>query len=393
MKAEKNSGYSLIELLVAVVILAIIVTPFLQSFLVSVETNQKAKKVEQATIAGQNIMEELKAAEVEELIESVKGKAGTSITETMGKEGKVITFLSDDIIVDNRVFQAKVTLSSQAVAPIKEGDPEEANEITDYNREKLVQLYSMDSSQDGFYVQPDSQDFQMAEKFGTAAEVMKDMYREITLNIDKAGNMTTAEVEAKYIYKGVEKNVAPKKQCIYVNEDPETQLRNIYIFFQPMYNSIGGTVKEKIKICNNNCIPVNVYLIKQTKNTENEANCKVDVQVLEKNRTEYTKDGELMHLTTIRTNLSDTEDLFSMPVVYKQLAHLTYSTDGINFDIDKNVINDGSINVYTAETLLDLKGLSAQAANDRVYKTKVDIYEKDDAGHEVLVSFTGTKEK
>ena len=51
MKAKKNGGYSLLELLVAVVILAIIAAPFLQSFIMSVKTNEKAKKAEQATIA------------------------------------------------------------------------------------------------------------------------------------------------------------------------------------------------------------------------------------------------------------------------------------------------------------------------------------------------------
>lgn len=396
MRTKKNGGYSLIELLVAVVILAIIVTPFLQSFLVSAKTNAKAKKVEQATIAGQNIMEELKAADIEAVIEEAAGKPGTTITEDPVTGGKVISFESEDVTVDNRIFQARVTLDSNATPPAPGAaatDPEASNEITDYNREALAQLYSMDSSQDGFYVQPLNLDTQMAGKFGIVTETMKDMYRDITLNIDKTGDTTTAEVEVKYTCNGVEKNTFPRKQCIYVSSDAETKLRNIYLFFYPMYNSTGGIPKETITIQNDDCIPVNVYLIKQTGMPGNEAHCKVNVRVLEKGRTEYVKNGVLTPLTALRTNLSETEDLLSVPAVYKQLEQLTYSTDGISYQPQKVVNSGGNSYIYSAEELLQLKGLSAEAAGDRVYRTTVEVYEKDDTGHEILVSLTGTKEK
>ena len=390
MKAKKNGGYSLIELLVAVVILAIIAAPFLHSFVVSAKANAKARKVEEAAIAGQNVMEELKAAD----IETIKNDPGTTITEVTG--GRIITFTSESIFVGNRVFEAKVTLDSTAAAPAPgatASDPEAENEITDYNRESLAQLYSMDSQYDGIYVQPADQDTLMAGEFGVVTSTMGNLYRNIVVNISKSGDDTAAEVETKYICGGVEKYASPQRQYIYSNTDASVKLRNVYIFFYPMYNSNGTTAKETITINNNDCIPVNVYLIKQPQTTGNESLYKVNVRVVEKNRTQYLEDGKLKPLTRVRTNLSPTADLTQTPQVYQQLAQLTYSTDGVNFQPQKVVNSGGVSKSFGAEELLELKNLNAEEVDDRVYRTKVEVYERDDAGHEVLVSLTGTKEK
>lgn len=167
MKTKKNGGYSLIELLVAVVILAIIVIPVVQSFLATMRTNQRAKLTEQATIAGQNVMEELKGADADTLLESVASLSDTTITEDPDSGGQVITFTSEDIVVDNRTFQAKVTPDSTSDVSVTEEDGKSANEITDYNREVLTQLYGMDQSQDAFYLQPEEQDHEMAAELNS----------------------------------------------------------------------------------------------------------------------------------------------------------------------------------------------------------------------------------
>ena len=55
MKKKNNRGFSLIELLVSVTILAIIVIPLMHSFITAVRTNEKAKRTLNATTAGQNL--------------------------------------------------------------------------------------------------------------------------------------------------------------------------------------------------------------------------------------------------------------------------------------------------------------------------------------------------
>lgn len=66
-KLNKDAGFSLLELLIAVVILAIIVIPLLNLFLSSNRLNIKSRQTLRATTLAQDIMEGLKAYDIEEL--------------------------------------------------------------------------------------------------------------------------------------------------------------------------------------------------------------------------------------------------------------------------------------------------------------------------------------
>lgn len=66
-KLNKDAGFSLLELLIAVVILAIIVIPLMNLFLSSNRLNIKSRETLRATTAAQDIMEGLKAYNIEEI--------------------------------------------------------------------------------------------------------------------------------------------------------------------------------------------------------------------------------------------------------------------------------------------------------------------------------------
>lgn len=66
-KLNKDAGFSLLELLIAVIILAIIVIPLLNLFLSSNRLNIKSRQTLRATTAAQDIMEGLKAYDMEEI--------------------------------------------------------------------------------------------------------------------------------------------------------------------------------------------------------------------------------------------------------------------------------------------------------------------------------------
>ncbi len=67
-KGNSNRGFTLVEVLVAVVILAVVVVPLLNSFYTASRTNAKAKKLMDATTAAQNVFEELKAEKLDDFI-------------------------------------------------------------------------------------------------------------------------------------------------------------------------------------------------------------------------------------------------------------------------------------------------------------------------------------
>ena len=72
MKKQDNQGFSLIELLVAVVILAVVVVPLLHGFLSSYRVNSKSKSVLRATTLAQNEMETFEKEKIEDLIDPTK---------------------------------------------------------------------------------------------------------------------------------------------------------------------------------------------------------------------------------------------------------------------------------------------------------------------------------
>lgn len=64
---EENKGFTLVELLVCVAILAIISVPLLNSFFVAGKTNEKAKEIQRTTTLAQNIMETVKGQNLSQL--------------------------------------------------------------------------------------------------------------------------------------------------------------------------------------------------------------------------------------------------------------------------------------------------------------------------------------
>lgn len=66
-KLNRNAGFSLVELLISITILAIIVIPLLNVFLTSNKLNIKSRQTLRATTMAQDIMEGLKAYNIEEL--------------------------------------------------------------------------------------------------------------------------------------------------------------------------------------------------------------------------------------------------------------------------------------------------------------------------------------
>ena len=72
-----NEGFSLVELLIAIVILAIIVVPLLHSFVTSARTNAKARNTMRATAIAEDVMENFEAYSLGELEKSYKAQGFT----------------------------------------------------------------------------------------------------------------------------------------------------------------------------------------------------------------------------------------------------------------------------------------------------------------------------
>lgn len=72
MKKDNNKGFSLIEIIVTIAVLALVVAPFLRSFFLSMNINSDARKLQNASMVSQDIMEQFKANSIEDMIEKSK---------------------------------------------------------------------------------------------------------------------------------------------------------------------------------------------------------------------------------------------------------------------------------------------------------------------------------
>ena len=70
-KQLNNEGFSLVELLIAIVILSIIVVPLLHSFVTSARTNAKSRSTMHATAIAEDIMEMFEAYSLEEMADII----------------------------------------------------------------------------------------------------------------------------------------------------------------------------------------------------------------------------------------------------------------------------------------------------------------------------------
>ena len=68
---KDNKGMTLIELLVAIAMLGVVVSPFLKTFTISARQNNKARETFRATTVAQNLMEGLRAFSLEEICTQV----------------------------------------------------------------------------------------------------------------------------------------------------------------------------------------------------------------------------------------------------------------------------------------------------------------------------------
>ncbi|MCM1267886.1 MAG: prepilin-type N-terminal cleavage/methylation domain-containing protein [Bacteroidales bacterium] len=128
-KLNKDAGFSLVELLIAVVILAIILIPLLNVFLSSNRINIKSRQTLRATTAAQDIMEGLKAYNIEEVkaqfadpasgfyvIDSKMIKGGVQEETSLEVDGAgnpvsgYYVFSMEDIALQGGRFDAKIEI-------------------------------------------------------------------------------------------------------------------------------------------------------------------------------------------------------------------------------------------------------------------------------------------
>lgn len=336
-----NRGLTLVELIAGVVILAIIVTPLLHALVTGANTTQKSKQYNDATLAAQNIIENIEASDMKTFLGSA-APVSDEDDENYGKYVLTQDDLEDDVQSGGTDFDAKLIITPQ------EGD------ITVSN--------SMDAV------------FQMQAVDGTAYALFKaagdkttsDLKRYVTIDVT-AIDASTCSVEVTFDYSGTVQDTyldgdgnehhetIPfkwKQKITSPNVSPLTtdgSAFSVFLFFSAYLSSDGSTTNPfsvdmgRTTINNNTTYNFNVFYIDTIDHDKPVTIIKpeVDSNVKEKNA-----DGQYPTV-----NL-----LTNMKVTYK-----VYRASGSIW-----------------QTPLEVEpGLVENESIDRVFNITVEIYKKD----------------
>lgn len=378
-KLNKNDqGFTLLEMIIAITILAIIVIPLLRSFVISSRANAVAKRKLQASTVAQNLMEDMKACDLEDIVGWFREKEGLHLTAVSEEEDTKI-YTVQNISLKGKKFDARITLDGSSSSNYRKEDG------TGYNDGSMANLPDMESNKSAVYVMGFSDDESVAKEYVarhqlydtdgkrpmTYEDFLKDLKRTIRVSLrhDEGSKATqvmlyiTYECSAGLVSESDRK--ITKTLLLYDNYKTKEVLESVSLFYTPLYSSVAGD-KDLIQIENSGNCPVNFYLIKMNgssstgvKNDYLEAVYKAGLSV-----TEGLTSGD-RSATRICTNLYD-------PTSPKYV--LTYSGD----------LKKLEANITSSEN---------PEEKMRIYSVTVDIYKENSSFDEdqKLASLTGSR--
>lgn len=308
---EQNKGFTLVEVLVAISILAIIVVPLLQAFVTSARTNTKAKQIMRSTTLAENVLEQTKAYSVADIARQFNGNGFTAdnsmvqnaegffeaVKDASGNYVRVVT--PDDAATGTNVNSSIRDASNTTVNPegVFVGQPDNnyyfllngvamnpmkydvaiAMEVSENSGlQNMTEINAMNRGDCAYYAQSNS-DLDAAKEFeyknqGYAQSIAKlneDSFRQmmnrriiIDINDDGSGNQS---VKITYEYTIGSGYTEPEDQTItefitvFDNYDSGEQLKAVYLYYYPLY---GSTRTDTIDIVNKSNLDVDVYLIR-----------------------------------------------------------------------------------------------------------------------------------
>jgi len=448
-----NRGMTLVELLVAIVLLAIVVVPLLHTFVSSANTNKKARERLRVTTAAQDIMEGLKADTIEELayqfnypdvshalnpnivsgnefhiikkelvlsgineiravidpithevtssalvdptadpvanpdgVPSVHSDDGGETYEFVEKSDHKYYFTMQNVTLQNASFDALIEIDASPYRT-PTGSPISANS-TLHNDKMVVDISGMNTRQDAFYVQNADMISNVLQELNatynpTPVITADDLSLTITIDVSNvisvSGNdLTKAKINYTYKTTGATPYVYAKDYNIFSNYATGTELRNVYLFYFPLYD---GVAPDEIIYNNPELVPATFYIAKQEPLgldiaylNSREAAYRCNIRISEPGIIDRA-DSVTAFRTNLDTNLCQTYGS-SLPAD----TQASYFYNGI-------LVNKADFFI---------EPLSGEVVKDRIFDITIDIYEQGSAAsgfpiENKLTTITGSK--
>ena len=406
-----NSGLSIVEVLVAVAILAIVFIPLLKTFTQASTINGRAQKLQNVTSLAEGVMEDVKGKSIQELHDLAVERADVSFlpldkdgTLTKGNLNNVppYTVTYENVTATQGItYDAVVTISTDNYKSTDRSDARKANklshnddigDVSDANIRELPQINKVDSNKNAVLSwelnKYDNKALEnlAAENSVTDSDIatLKDSYKDtaekhINIEIKEDTDTSSTKVSCEVEYK-TGKNASDKslKYLVYTGYFVEPLASepagpNIYLFY---------TLSENVKDgASNIADPIK------------KENIKIEDKTTGKRHNVYfiMQDGvdKLSTTNGSEVTLDISGSGYSESIYYDKTSIFT---DAITYLAGASTPDDESDDVYFFSNLKDKNGNSGELFNskskDRIYYVTVEI--KEHGKSEVLGTYTST---
>jgi len=303
-----NSGFSLLEVLIAMVILCLVSIPLLHSFFTTAKTNGRAKIMMRATNCAENLLESAEYKSVEDLVAHYDASDDNTVTANFGyaRWGQLTTGQTVDAAESDGAYL--IEIGNEADIPVALPDEYKVYMMLDPNLYpnanglNVADVKSISVSDTAVYEMSALYDDSIYKKFEEwnkiAAEDESVLYidapggtdyfkenltRTMEISIDKQGteldeagntvDLLKVNLNIRYYFrnKNQYRNYLPESRKEYIEETQELYnnlstkepLNGIYLFYQPRYLATKMGNKDNIIINNPDNVEVNLMLAPQ----------------------------------------------------------------------------------------------------------------------------------
>ena len=406
-----NSGLSIVEVLVAVAILAIVFVPLLKTFTQASTINSKAQKLQNVTSLAEGVMEDVKGKSIQELHDLAVERADVSFlpldedgTLTKGNLNNVppYTVTYENVTATQGItYDAVVTISTDNYKSTDRSDARKANklshnddigDVSDANIRELPQINKVDSNRNAVLSwELNKYDNKALENLaaensvsGSDIATLKDSYKDtaekhINIEIKEDTDTSSTKVSCEVEYK-TGKNASDKslKYLVYTG-----------YFVEPVDSGVSGpdiylfyTLSENVKDgASNIADPIK------------KENIKIEDKTTGKKHNVYfiMQDGinELSTINGSEVTINVSGSGYSETISYNKTSIIP---DAITLLAGASTPDDESDDVYFFSNLKDKNGNSGELftskSKDRIYYVTVEI--KEHGKPEVLGTYTST---
>ena len=397
-----NSGLSIVEVLVAVAILAIVFVPLLKTFTQASTINGKAQKLQNVTSLAEGVMEDVKGKSIQELHDLAVEREDVSFLPLYedGKLKKYTVTYENVTATQGITYDAVVTISTDNYKSTDRSDARKANklshnddigDVSDANIRELPQINKVDSNKNAVLSwELNKYDNKALENLaaensvsGSDIATLKDSYKNtaekyINIEIKEDSETSCTKVSCEVEYKTGTASGKSLKYLVYTG-----------YFVEPAGSGVSGpdiylfyTLTEKVKDgASNIADPIK------------KENIKIEDKTTGKRHNVYfiMQDGvdKLSTTNGSEVTLDISGSGYSESIYYDKTSIFT---DAITYLAGGSTTDDESDDVYFFSNLKDKNGNSGELFNskskDRIYYVTVEI--KEHGKPEVLGTYTST---